>query len=455
MDSGSDKKPPGRGIANGGPDGRPREQKGHGSDMLSREQEAAVDFLLRHEGREAGLVGWAGTGKTYTTARYVLEEQRRGRRVIVLAPTHRACDVLRGEMRTAGVDVEVTTVHAGCGLVPCLETRRARERGPARAADADVVIVDEASMLDGALLAKVRKLAAARLVYVGDPYQLAPVGSSGTPAFEGLEVARLTTTRRYQAGSILDELTAHLRRCVDERRLPMLREIEQALPSRSGGLAEAARLLREGWEANEAGVVVAYRNVTAFAACARVQGGRRYRWEVGDPVSFLSPWSYDDGSRRGARVHSGTEAVVAGVAEGKGPAMLLDLEYVDGGRQVVPTWTAETTSRWIEIKRSVSARHRCKREAWEAYLRDTPELAGMVAGSASEALEQLGRYATLRQTWATTAHKAQGGSYDRVIVAWDDLLRASSKPEMLARLLYVAVTRVRSIDGLYLVRGDQ
>ena len=76
-------------------------------------------------------------------------------------------------------------------------------------------------------------------------------------------------------------------------------------------------------------------------------------------------------------------------------------------------------------------------------------------GSAREAIEAADAYACLRQTWATTCHKAQGGSYDRVIVMWDDVMIARRTPETLARMLYVAVTRVRDVDQLFFVRGEK
>ena len=421
--------------------------------MITEQQAKAIDFLMTATTREVGLTGWAGTGKTYTTARYIAAVQDEGLRVVVLAPTHRACGVLRAELAAADVDVPVMTVHAGCGLVPSMETKRNEERGEALAGGADIVVVDEASMVDAALLAKIRKLKATRIVYVGDPYQLSPVSDGkGTPAFEGLDVARLTETKRYKPGSVLDELTGHLRRCIDAKKAPNVTAIESAFARHRGGLTTAARLLEEG--GRDDGVIVCYRNAMAFAACAMVQGGASYRWQVGDPVTFLSPWSYESESRRKVRVHSGTEGVVAGMRESSGDGILVEIEYHGGGRGIVPAWKADRVAAWMELRKAVATRYRSPRKAWLDFVARTPALDGVPGDSAREVLEQIERYACLRQTWATTAHKAQGGSYDRVIVMWDDMLRASRDPELLSRLLYVAATRVRSVDNLFFVRGD-
>ena len=422
---------------------------------LTEHQQEAVDFLLTADGRELGLRGWAGTGKTFTTARYVRAEQARGRRVVVLAPTHRACGVLREELAASDVWVEVMTVHAGCGLVPCLESGKSQERTEPRAASADVVIVDEASMLDDSLLAKVRKLRAARIVFVGDPYQLSPVSAArGTPAFHArLPVARLSETQRYAPGSVLDELTGHLRRCIDERKLPNLRAIERVMSFRDGGTRAAARLLDEG--GRDSGVILTYTNRLAFRACQAVQDGLRYTFEEGDPVSFLGPWAIPHAGRGPTmRIHSGTEGVVLGVREEREGAVVLDVGFADGGRQDVLAWSADTTEGWMEVKKTLAARMRCSRSEWIDFVRRC-DLHGLPDGSAREAIEAADAYACLRQTWATTCHKAQGGSYDRVIVMWDDVMIARRTPETLARMLYVAVTRVRDVDQLFFVRGEK
>jgi len=418
--------------------------------MLTKDQKVAIDTVELAFGkghREAALTGWAGTGKTYTTARIVERLQGYGK-VHVLAPTHRACSVLRQEFDQAGVFVPVDTVHAGCGLIPCKKTQGVKEAGKARADEADYIIVDEASMIDGKLLARIRQLPAKRILFVGDPYQLSPVSEArGTPAFsDDTPTARLTETKRYAPGSVLDKLTAHLRDCIDTRKKPNIGKIREVMQFVDGGFEKAGELYRE-----KEGIVLGFTNRAAFEACFAVQGGAEYCFRDGDPVVFIEQWNpskdFSD------RIYNGTEATIEKQDFVHESIIKLHLKFSTGGRAEVYSYRADEMVFWMDLKKQISARYRCTREQWEQFKKRNP-IVESLGGSdhARGKLDQINRFAFLRQTYATTCHKAQGGSYDRVIVLWDDLMKARD-PEMLARLLYVAATRVRSAEELFFVRG--
>ena len=172
--------------------------------LLSPAQEAFLDLALREP--ICVLTGGPGTGKTFATHIAVRLWRAMGRKVLMCAPTGRAAQRL-AEIATAGrrmsQPVQSSTIHR------LLETRR-EERGPRASArggddddvdgalgdentlsykgtfardaasplDADVVVVDESSMLDlplcAALLDAVKP--DAQLVFVGDADQLPSVG---------------------------------------------------------------------------------------------------------------------------------------------------------------------------------------------------------------------------------------------------------------------------------------
>jgi ATP-dependent exoDNAse (exonuclease V) alpha subunit len=54
----------------------------------------------------------------------------------------------------------------------------------------------------------------------------------------------------------------------------------------------------------------------------------------------------------------------------------------------------------------------------------------------------------LRPAWAVTIHKSQGQTYDEVVI---DMGRGAFSPGQ----TYVALSRVRSLEGLYLTRAIQ
>jgi exodeoxyribonuclease V alpha subunit len=117
------------------------------------------------------LTGGPGTGKT-TTVRALVDAHRRvGRRVLLCAPTGRAAKRLSEATRA-----EALTIHR---LLEYNPATGAFARGGVAPLEADVVLVDEASMLD--LLLGDQLLSAvpdgATLVLVGDIDQLPPVGA--------------------------------------------------------------------------------------------------------------------------------------------------------------------------------------------------------------------------------------------------------------------------------------
>jgi exodeoxyribonuclease V alpha subunit len=164
--------------------------------LLSPAQEAFLDLALCEP--ISVLTGGPGTGKTFATHIAVRLWRAMGRKVLMCAPTGRAAQRL-AEIATAGRrmshPVQSSTIHR------LLETRRgARDQDDDDAdnddsssllsykgkfirdanspLDADVVVVDESSMLDlplcAALLAAVKP--GAQVVFVGDADQLPSVG---------------------------------------------------------------------------------------------------------------------------------------------------------------------------------------------------------------------------------------------------------------------------------------
>jgi exodeoxyribonuclease-5 len=56
-----------------------------------------------------------------------------------------------------------------------------------------------------------------------------------------------------------------------------------------------------------------------------------------------------------------------------------------------------------------------------------------------------GAFANISHAYAMTVHKAQGSTFDTVLIDWDDLQVAARRdPVQAARLMYVAVTRAAS-----------
>lgn len=135
------------------------------------QREAIRTALTR---RVAVLTGGPGTGKT-TTVRAVLELcLRHGKRVLLAAPTGRAAKRL-----AESTGQEARTIHRMLEVKRGADGAHAFNRNDAYPLDADLLIVDEASMLDMLLLNHLVKAlpAGMHLLFVGDVDQLPSVGA--------------------------------------------------------------------------------------------------------------------------------------------------------------------------------------------------------------------------------------------------------------------------------------
>jgi exodeoxyribonuclease V alpha subunit len=185
------------------------------------------------------LTGGPGTGKTSTvvkvlalTAAAALAEGRPPPRAVLLAPTGKAAARLSesiahalarlglpDELRAA-IETRASTVHRALGV----KREGGFRHGPSRPLDAGIVVVDEASMVDLALMRALFDSvpAGARLVVLGDRDQLASVEAGSVLAdlcdaaeAEGSRLAgaliTLTTSHRFSDGSGIGRLARAIR----------------------------------------------------------------------------------------------------------------------------------------------------------------------------------------------------------------------------------------------------
>ncbi|MDH2391678.1 ATP-dependent RecD-like DNA helicase [Streptomyces sp. HNM0663] len=136
--------------------------------QLAPEQQSAVELALTS--KVAVLTGGPGCGKSFTVRSIVELARAKKAKVVLAAPTGRAAKRL-AELTGA----EASTVHRLLELKPGGDAAYDRDRP----LDADLVVVDEASMLDLLLANKLVKAVApgAHLLLVGDVDQLPSVGA--------------------------------------------------------------------------------------------------------------------------------------------------------------------------------------------------------------------------------------------------------------------------------------
>jgi ATP-dependent DNA helicase PIF1 len=396
---------------------------------LTPAQQAVVDAVGGEDPTPLLVTGRAGTGKSTVLHRIVAGERRK---VAVTAPTG-----------VAALNVGGQTIHSLLRLPVGLigNSRLYQDREQRRLLQAlDVLIVDEISMVSADLMDGIdRALREARgtpepfggvqLVLFGDPFQLAPVpGGAEERAWYsamyrslwffdahvwdriGLRTLHLDLIHRQQDeefrrlltavrhGSVTREMAQRLNE-VGARPLPA--DVPLTLASRNDAVARINR---------EALTALPGKEATALAEVDGDFGGRTFpadeelRLKLGAHVMMLR--NDPDG-----RWVNGSMGVVAKLGRGD-----LTVE-IDGVRH--------------DVEPAVWERHRY------SVSPDSQELQREVVAQFRQLPVRLG--------WAVTIHKAQGATLE---VARIDLGRKAFSPGQ----TYVALSRLTSLEGLYLSR---
>jgi len=229
---------------------------------IDPDQQRAIDIARTH--RFALVTGGPGTGKTHSVARMLsalaqaAHAQGERLRIALAAPTGKAAARLGESLRTQLAELDLPepvaaqlprdakTVHGLLGISPWRPQPRFDRAAPL---PLDVVVVDEVSMVDLPLMAKLVAAIpeSARLILLGDPDQLsaveagsvlgALVEASDAGAIGNCHVA-LTRSHRFGAESALGALATSITRGDAETALRTLADAGEV------ALVEDARLAR-------------------------------------------------------------------------------------------------------------------------------------------------------------------------------------------------------------------
>lgn len=383
-------------------------------------QRRAARNALRH--RVSLLCGGPGTGKTTTVAAIValiiqgrLHDTNAAPKVMLLAPTGKSAARLGEAVRKAKTRIQApeeilqeipeqaTTLHRALGMQrDGMRFRRSADLP----LEADVIIIDEASMVDLGLMRQLLNAAPreATLLIVGDPDQLSSVEagsvlrdlvSASADTWWHDRVTQLTKTYRYDDRQPLGQLVAAIR-TGDGATLDALLDAgaDDVVWSSSAGLQAELDRAAAHW----AKTLATLDPVEHFALRAR--------------YVMLSPF------RRGA---IGTRRLGAAIQE-RLPAP------ATGTPQITPI-IIEENSHELRVYNGDFAML-VNREPPTAALPSDAD------GFREIAEARLPRYA---DAFALSVHKAQGSEFDEVLI----VLPEEDAPLLTRELLYTAVSRAR------------
>ena len=217
------------------------------------------------------LSGYAGSGKTFLSMRLLRQVEATGLCWTVVAPTHKAVGVLRHALDLEGLHPTwyPSTIHRLLRLKLRRQGDRevceSTEQTAASLEHLGLVLVDESSMVDSSLLSVALQCAhpfKTRLVFVGDPAQLPPVGEADSPVFsmDRAITASLKQVVRHQ-GPVLQ-----LASCLRDGRLPC--ELPPLMPPLRSELGQVGVLNRSAW------LIQAQEGLRRAAACDNPDAAR-------------------------------------------------------------------------------------------------------------------------------------------------------------------------------------
>lgn len=430
--------------------------------QLSSGQQVALDtlleFLHNSKAKVALLQGKPGTGKTF-----VLKEllKRYKYRAVCTAPTNKATKVLADMLTSNTYKPDCCTIFKLLNLTMSSDGEVKELKIPNKEVDISrfsLVIIDEAFMINSqlkAVLDEVIDNQNIKLLFIGDEYQLPPIG-------EPISAIKEYFTNTSNPSIMLNEVMRHsgnILSCVNEIRqainfpmaykLPFLQKFRQADVLESGVtvitmrdfLQEIQELARDtdDFVTPGAAKVIAWRNATVNSfnkEIRKILFPNTYfknTWEIGDRVTVTEPAKNLEDKIFATVDEEGT---IQGVAYGR--HMFLEGINVYSinvlmDDNLIKTFTVVADDSLDIFNNILSAKRLSARQnpkLWKEYW------------GVHEAVHYI------KHSYAITAHRAQGSTYTKVFCNLGDILSNRNTREAL-QCLNVAMSRAKD----YLIIG--
>lgn len=415
---------------------------------LSEEQRNLFDYIEQTDAH-VFVTGRAGTGKSTLLSHLVANTEKS---FAVCAPTG-----------VAALNVGGVTIHSlftfPLGLLGEVDigkhlSRRTRDVLKAL----DMLVIDEVSMVSADLMDAIDRalriargrrnlpFGGAQVVMFGDPYQLAPV-----PPRDPQE--RNYMAENYRSGWFFD---AHVFRDAGLERF----ELSEIFRQSDSQFKEILNAIRDGSvtqemldHINRAGnrfpphqdvIKLATINETVNSVNAQ-----RMSLIPGEPKVFRATYSEGAANAFGRVLPAETELYLKVGAQ----VMFIKNDDGTGGKR----WVNGTIGHVVDLKKAGIVVVEVDGEefevgpaTWEKVRYEVEEDFDEASGKVKEVLVPITlaefKQIPLRLAWAVTVHKSQGQTYDEVQI---DMGRGAFSPGQ----TYVALSRVRSLEGLYLTRA--
>ena len=407
---------------------------------LTEGQDAAMnaflEFVIDPIERVFVLSGYAGCGKS-TLVRILLDRipkiiqtaklinpDQKNYAIELTATTNKAAESLSF---LTGMDV--STIHSFLGLRVEKDPMTKESTLVPRSKDKKLgylIFIDEASYIDSQLLHLIfTQTEDCKIVFIGDPAQLSPVKSTGTPVFDGnFPGAALTEVVRQAEGNPIIDLATQFRETVNTGQFFSFKPDGvhiQHMDTDAFTAAIEAEFNRPDWRYHDS-KFLAWTNKCVINANKYIRNHVK-----GDPDFEPGDYAVCNAFISKERFTIKTDELVYISAIENNHARL----GVDGKFFSIDGRAKFFMPNSIGDKNAALKHYRAKKD-YQAV---------------SEIENQ---WIDLRAAYACTINKSQGSTFDKVFIDLDDISRCNSGNQI-ARMLYVAVSRAR--HNVYLT-GD-
>lgn len=401
------------------------------------------------------LKGYAGTGKTTVITRWVQAMRKRpddaesrqfwrAPSIVLTAPTNKATGVLKKMADEIKLPVDVSTIHSLLSLK--MQWQKDKQvlvqdkYGDDTFGAYDYVVIDECSMLDQELMKYIRAAQERngnKIVFMGDPCQLPPIGEPGSESFESsLEMMELTQVMRQKEGNPIADLALYLRELILERpktypdilqfvdnksilHLPVAAQEHNILDAFARAEDEGLDIRHVAWTNK---VVDTWNDQIRN----RIYGFDREDWTKGEMIVTTAPVMQGSGFEKQVKFTTDTLLTINSEPKLTEHLGIPCWKFMCRG---VPMRVVEKSTKTRQLfnaeKDKLIAAAKQDRKKWRFFY------------------DFMEAFAQVKPAHSLTVHRSQGSTFDDVYVSWQNILANPNRKESL-QCLYVACTRPRS-----------
>ena len=383
------------------------------------------------------LKGYAGVGKTFVVSEFSKTLDKKSS--LFTAPTNKATKVLK----------RLLPGHSCRTIYSALSLKMAeREDELVLVSSEDkfnlsgyrVIVVDESSMLNNELMIHVRNAAARygiKFLFVGDPAQLPPVGEEMSPVF-ALYCDKTTLTEVVRHDNQILEIATHIRKAIvkDIRIEPISLSLDGPRCvwqlSNTGFFNRLQTISESGYRSCKA---IAWRNNTVDNLNEFIRGHlysaeelKTGFWLPND--SIVVTRQIGEGRNTLATVDDEGIVLISDISKDPETDFMcynLSVKMETGITIPIRVIHENSVDKYQRLLRVLASEARnankiSRKTAWGAYWSMTR------------------RYDLIRHSYAITAHRSQGSTFENIFVEAGDIL-ANSDRDTAYRCLYVAASR--------------